>query len=63
MLILQIFSLRIPSCNLPYHTDSMRHNTGQQNQLTDSQVWKPSIKNADSWVGYLDITFPDEEGK
>lgn len=35
----------------------MQHNTGQQNQLTDS------TENANSCVGCLDNTFPDEEGK
>lgn len=41
----------------------MLQNTGQQNQLTDSRVQKPSTENADSCVGCLDITFPDKEGK
>lgn len=58
-----IFSLHIPSCDLPHHTDSMRQNTGQQTQLTYSQEWKSSVENANSWVGCLGITFPDEKGK
>lgn len=63
MLILHIFSLHILSCDLPYPTGCMRHNTGQQNQLTDSQLWKTAIESTNSWVGCLDTIFPHEEGK
>lgn len=62
MLILHIFSLHILSCDLPCHTDSMRHNTPNRTNLLIHGCGSLQLEVL-IWVGCLDITFPDEEGK